>query len=131
MLVQISKSLLMDNNLRKRSAETKSFKKPEKKLKKAESESEDEDIQVDFILVTPSPQHFEGVSNILRVNFFPHIPSYNDLVKEIVEQDWLGCIVEIEGDETEGEGETLSIGAYGVCSAIRMDEYSVPIHYLS
>lgn len=88
--------------------------------------SSEEEFNVEFKLVTPdSILHYDGTCSLLRTTFQGLIHSYTEIAKEVVEQDWLGGVVELDGDEVEGEGKQAAASVYGVCSILRMDEYAV------
>lgn len=109
------------------------FKTPASKSKIPETTEEDDKedtgaLDVKFQLVTPAELYKASLTNMMKLCCKEICKdSYADLAYEIIEQDWLGVIVEVEDDEIEGEGDNAMKNVYGVATILKVDDYLVSL----
>ena len=94
----------------------------------SENQLETEGIDVNFQLATPAELYKSSLTNMLKQCSQDICKqSFEQLAYEIIEQDWLGVIVEIEDDEIEGPEENPMKNVYGVATILKVDDYLVHI----
>lgn len=73
--------------------------------------------------MTPSKTYQDSLTNLLKTNFKEISPeNYIELSEEIIEQTFLGCLVEIEDEEPEDDGTK---NCYAVATILKHEEHKV------
>ena len=113
-------------NLKKRMTKKEGFVKGQIEETQLTEQAPDETLKVDFQIVTPDLIYLPSLSNMMKIFYKDITPaSYHQLAKEILEQDDIGALIDIEGDEIMQEAGKDIKSCYAVCTLFRIEDYRV------